>query len=1360
MDVYLNEIVRYLVAQSWQIATLTLAVALAAWALRHRTAHIRYLLWLLVLAKCLVPPFYAVPLKILPQTTAPARAPAPSSVAPVEVQPATDGAKPMPPLEQNPEPTGRTVEAHAHGTTQKPWDLATWAGLLWGAGAGGYLLLNLLRGWRGHRWLTQRRQALPDDVQQNIRDSLSACGLANWPRIWIVDGIGQPFVWGLWRGSVYIPPSFLEALDPEHRRHVLAHELSHVLRCDAAVNLLQTLAQGLFWFHPFVWWTNRQIRREREKCCDEMVVAQLETETRDYCRAVVETLANAESSRRPLPSLAVAGPAKNIEERITTMLKPGRKFYKCASPVTAIAIALVALMTVPTALVLSARATPQNTIERAPDPVDSRESTVSDAPSIPALPQGWSLNYDDGIRSGGNARTWKGQMADDLASLEIRPRPTDPQDRSWRDENYRFEVLSLNDRSVGTIDIRRDDKDRQVPQFKIFRPGKYSLRYRRAGGKHPDNFWMYGGPFQIDLNKPGMYELRFAPKLEQGGITGALSGCYALNFQAIESAGMGTRGTIYQYPPKQYVIDGIPAGRYRLSAVTQMDGPNVFVSQAEAAVPTKGTVIVDMPAPPEGTCSLTGRLLGRHRQYEDPWPIKPYSHTGKWYVLLRNPGSGPIEQTTAYEALTMDSRYVIRASKIVQEADDTASYGITGIAPGQYTVTAIEHPSFGGCTIERQQSKPLTLTAGAEAVLDFDLRDIPTAADPPASASGATPSASDTLPPTRRQPDARQATANPGRILHFPTDRSVGQLQIQEAGASRKLTYWFHWTGIEGPPWEDFGQARGDVRIPTGKQVRLIVNRLSLKDLSWLARLGPNDLYSLYLPALLDNPAKTSDDCMPLISRLTGLRSLNLYLTAITDKGLSHITKLKSLEYLEAPPRMTDRGLALVAELPALKGLSVGATGGSPVTDAGLRHLSKLSSLEELYLRGEGMSDAGLAHLAGLPRLGYLALYSSRFTDRGMAHVKKIPSLRILSFHEGVCCITDAGLAHVGEMPKVELLLLDVTGPVTDDGIRHLAKMPSLRKLGIKSPLISDRGLEYLGRIKTLESLTLPQDQHGITDAGLIHLGRLPNLRSLGIARIHFSDPAMNTEYYTDRGLQALANCRLLESLSIGSPGITDAGMDHVAKLPHLKKLNLFGCDNVTDAGLAKLKTLPSLTNLSVSRAQVSLSGLNQLGALKHLTRLDVGNLRRAGGILDLSDMTHLERLSLGFHHKSADVFGDADLACLANLKTLQWLYIGPRDYTDAGLVHLAGLTNMECLNLSGFGLTDEGLKHLANMKKLNVLSLNGHFTDEALRTLGQFKQLGRLDIYTDETFSDPAVRRLRQTLPNLHILRINGRSR
>ncbi|UCC96831.1 MAG: hypothetical protein JSW66_13415, partial [Phycisphaerales bacterium] len=67
MATTLTQIVDHLLAQSWQIALLVAVVAAVNLALRKRSAHVRYLLWLIVLAKCLVPPFYAVPLAILPQ---------------------------------------------------------------------------------------------------------------------------------------------------------------------------------------------------------------------------------------------------------------------------------------------------------------------------------------------------------------------------------------------------------------------------------------------------------------------------------------------------------------------------------------------------------------------------------------------------------------------------------------------------------------------------------------------------------------------------------------------------------------------------------------------------------------------------------------------------------------------------------------------------------------------------------------------------------------------------------------------------------------------------------------------------------------------------------------------------------------------------------------------------------------------------------------------------------------------------------------------------------------------------------------------------------------------------------------------
>jgi hypothetical protein len=53
---------------------------------------------------------------------------------------------------------------------------------------------------------------------------------------------------------------------------VLAHELAHVRRADFLCNLVQTLVETLFFFHPAVWWMGNRIRHERELCCDDLAL--------------------------------------------------------------------------------------------------------------------------------------------------------------------------------------------------------------------------------------------------------------------------------------------------------------------------------------------------------------------------------------------------------------------------------------------------------------------------------------------------------------------------------------------------------------------------------------------------------------------------------------------------------------------------------------------------------------------------------------------------------------------------------------------------------------------------------------------------------------------------------------------------------------------------------------------------------------------------------------------------------------------------------------------------------------------------------------------------------------------------------
>ncbi|MHC4110405.1 MAG: M56 family metallopeptidase [Planctomycetota bacterium] len=364
MEDYLTQITSYLGTQSWQIAVLVVVIAAAALALKSKSAHVRYLLWLIVLAKCLVPPLLTIPLAVLPQEK-------PAIVLETMDTNASESvALTSVPLAKAPVST----------LTERPASLtiAQYLGYGWLLCATAFVLAAGLKALRTNHWLRLERKPLPCELQNRIAASLAKLDFATLPKVWLVEGIGQPFVWGLLRGSIYLPFDFFKADSNEHFRDVLGHELSHIQRFDAAVNILQVIGQAIFWFHPFVWWANKKIRGEREKCCDEMTIARLCAKAKDYSTAIVNTLIAEHESTLPVPSLAIAGPVKNIEERIKTIMKPGKQFYKRPSSSAVIILLLVALLIVPIGCALTSREIKETATELEAKPAGALHKAVAD----------------------------------------------------------------------------------------------------------------------------------------------------------------------------------------------------------------------------------------------------------------------------------------------------------------------------------------------------------------------------------------------------------------------------------------------------------------------------------------------------------------------------------------------------------------------------------------------------------------------------------------------------------------------------------------------------------------------------------------------------------------------------------------------------------------------------------------------------------------------------------------------------------------------------------------------------------------------------------------------------------------------
>ena len=98
--------------------------------------------------------------------------------------------------------------------------------------------------------------------------------------------VKTPVVVGYFRPAILLPLCVVTGLPEAQLELILAHELAHIRRHDYLVNLLQTLVETLFFYHPAVWWLSRQIRNERENCCDDVAMAAVGSRA-DYGRALL-----------------------------------------------------------------------------------------------------------------------------------------------------------------------------------------------------------------------------------------------------------------------------------------------------------------------------------------------------------------------------------------------------------------------------------------------------------------------------------------------------------------------------------------------------------------------------------------------------------------------------------------------------------------------------------------------------------------------------------------------------------------------------------------------------------------------------------------------------------------------------------------------------------------------------------------------------------------------------------------------------------------------------------------------------------------------------------------------------------------
>lgn len=136
------------------------------------------------------------------------------------------------------------------------------------------LSLRTLGGW----WLIRRlRHSALQKAPHTLRIGLDRIrlqmGIPRFVDLRLCNRVAGPLTVGVIRPLILLPITALTSLSPEQLEVVLAHELAHIRRADYFWNLLQTMIETLFFFHPAVWWISHRLREQRELCCDDIAVA-------------------------------------------------------------------------------------------------------------------------------------------------------------------------------------------------------------------------------------------------------------------------------------------------------------------------------------------------------------------------------------------------------------------------------------------------------------------------------------------------------------------------------------------------------------------------------------------------------------------------------------------------------------------------------------------------------------------------------------------------------------------------------------------------------------------------------------------------------------------------------------------------------------------------------------------------------------------------------------------------------------------------------------------------------------------------------------------------------------------------------
>lgn len=269
-------------------------------------------------------------------------------------------------------PARTAWEGAPAGPALPPVSLAVALAVVWAAGAA-VVLARLVLALRAASRLARNAEVVDDPAWTGLLERLGQAMEVGRPVTLLRSAeAAMPLTWGARHPSILLPAE-ADAWPEERRRVVLLHELAHVARRDCLVQTLAMVCCAAYWFHPGAWWAARKMREERERACDDRVLA-AGARASDYAGHLLDV---ARAYRAPVCAAAVAMAAPSqLEGRVRAVLEPRRDRRAVTRKTGAVCAGAVLLASLPFAAVSPS--------ERAPAAKPEMAWELPPARSVPA----------------------------------------------------------------------------------------------------------------------------------------------------------------------------------------------------------------------------------------------------------------------------------------------------------------------------------------------------------------------------------------------------------------------------------------------------------------------------------------------------------------------------------------------------------------------------------------------------------------------------------------------------------------------------------------------------------------------------------------------------------------------------------------------------------------------------------------------------------------------------------------------------------------------------------------------------------------------------------------------------------------